>query len=89
MREGHGAARTDDHVETLVSSFLERHRNTGIQDVFVGLEADGSFADGSGWREPEGYDCRKRSWYRRAADQGRTVVADPYVDMITKVNVLP
>ena len=88
MREGHGAARTDDHVETLVSSFLERHRNTGIQDVFVGLEADGSFADGSGWREPEGYDCRKRSWYRRAADQGRTVVADPYVDMITKVNVL-
>ncbi len=88
MREGHSVARMDDHVETLVSSFLERHVKTGIQDVFVGIEANGSFADGSGWREPEGYDCRKRSWYRRAADQGRTVVADPYVDMITRVNVL-
>jgi HD-GYP domain-containing protein (c-di-GMP phosphodiesterase class II) len=80
--------RRDDHVEALMSSFLERHIGAGIQDIFAGLESDGSFADGSRWREPEGYDCRKRPWYRQAADSGRTVVTKPYLDLITRKNVL-
>ena len=73
----------DDDLDLLFQRIFSVNRVQGIMDVFMGLERDGSFADGTGWKEPEGYDCRRRPWYREAVLAREPVLTNPYVDMIT------
>lgn len=80
---GNGLAAGESTVESLVASITENNRHLGVQDVYMGFESDGAFADGSGWQEPEDFDSRQRPWYKRAVSSAGTVFTDPYVDAIT------
>lgn len=54
-----------------------------LSDLYVGM-ADGKMIDGSGWAPPADYDPRTRVWYKKAAEQGKLVFTDPYLDLVTK-----
>jgi methyl-accepting chemotaxis protein len=75
-------------LEKIVSALMNGNKDMGIQDIYMGLESTGKFADGTGWQEPADYDCRKRSWYTDAVKAGKLIYTAPYVDAITKKTVL-
>ena len=55
-----------------------------LLNMYFGRESDGAFIQGN--REattPEGYDPRARGWYNAAVSAGKTVVTDPYWDVLT------
>lgn len=54
-----------------------------LSDVYVGT-IDGKMIDGSGWVPPADYDPRLRSWYKKAMEEGKLTITDPYMDMVTK-----
>lgn len=58
-------------------------KNSQIQDIYVGLEADGRFIDGTGWIPDAGWDPRTRSWYKKAMETSGVILTDPYIDVIT------
>ena len=73
----------DDDLTPLFQQAFSVNKGKGIVDVFMGLEKDGSFVDGTGWLEPEGYDCRRRPWYRETIRGRGPILTTPYLDMIT------
>ncbi|MCX7828724.1 MAG: methyl-accepting chemotaxis protein [Thermanaerothrix sp.] len=75
-------ANTDDALEPMMMRLFggASKDDPNIFEVYIGLESDGSLASGVGWKEPEGYDARKRNWYLRAIEAGKTTLSDPYVD---------
>ncbi len=75
--------RTKAELEPVLVSLLRVNRDRGVQDIFFASEAEGFFADGTGWSPPPEYDPRERSWYREAVAAGRTVLSSPYRDLIT------
>ena len=80
----------EDGVEKIVAALTARTKNEGIMDLYMGHEATGKFSDGTGWKEPDDYDCRTRSWYKEAvaAGKGKIIFTEPYVDGITKQVVI-
>lgn len=58
-------------------------KNSQVQDIYVGLEADGRFIDGTGWIPDAGWDPRGRGWYKQAMGASGVIFTDPYVDSIT------
>ena len=83
LHQEHGA-QTDDAMQPMMVQLLEANKPLGVLDVYMGLEADGKFADGSKWAEPGDYDCRTRSWYKEAVEAGKPTLTTPYIDGITK-----
>jgi len=79
---------TDNDVEPLMRKLAASNTHIGITDVYMGFASDGKFADGVGWKEPTSYDCRQRSWYLDALNASKTIITQPYLDMITKTVVL-
>ncbi|WP_300524141.1 HD domain-containing phosphohydrolase, partial [Aminiphilus sp.] len=75
--------RTKAELEPVLVSLLRANRDRGVQDIFFASEAEGFFADGTGWSPSSEYDPRERSWYREAVAAGRTVLSSPYRDLIT------
>lgn len=78
-----GTADEEEEIESLVTALTGSNKALGVQDIYMGIASTGSFADGTGWREPDDYDCRQREWYKKAVKAGKTVFTDPYVDAIT------
>lgn len=58
-------------------------KNSQIQDIYVGIAADGRFIDGTGWIADAGWDPRTRGWYKQAMSADGLIFTDPYVDVIT------
>lgn len=56
-------------------------------DVYIGRN-DGVLLDGADWVPPEGYDPRKRPWYRRAVEVGNISFTTPYIDFVTNKLVI-
>ena len=83
LHQEHGA-QTDDAMQPMMVQLLEANKPLGVLDVYMGLEADGKFADGTKWAEPGDYDCRTRSWYKEAVEAGKPTLTTPYIDGITK-----
>ncbi len=62
--------------------------NPVVLDYYIGLEADGTMIDGSGWIPEAGWDPRTRPWYKEAQDAQEVVITDPYVDANTGDSVI-
>ncbi len=75
----------EDELEKLTTSILQKVKNKGIMDIFLGWEATGRLSIGSTWKEPDYYDARKMQWYREAiaAPKGQVIFSKPYNDSIT------
>lgn len=58
LHQEHGA-QTDDAMQPMMVQLLEANKPLGVLDVYMGLEADGKFADGTKWAEPADYDARR------------------------------
>ena len=58
-----------------------------FSDVYIG-RPDGLLIDGAGWSPPADYDTRRRPWYLRAMEAGRTVSTVPYNDLVTNELVI-
>lgn len=55
-----------------------------LLNMYFGREADGVFLQGNKEATtPEGYDPRVRGWYKAAVEAGKTIVTDPYWDVLT------
>lgn len=80
----------EDDVEKIATALTEQIQSTGITSIKIGLEATGKLADGSGWKEPEGYDARTRPWYKGALEVGKNQVffSDPFTDQITNKAIM-
>ena len=66
------------------ASFVQNYKSDpGVLDLYVGLE-DGRMIDGSGSALPEGYDPRKRGWYKQGKEANKLAFTDAYVDALTK-----
>ncbi len=76
----------EEGVEKVLTSLVERASDSGIADLYFGIESTGKLAHGRGWKEPEGYDARVRAWYRQAAaaGKGKVIFTEPYVNQNTK-----
>ena len=75
---------TDGSLQPLMGRLAESNRSLGVLDVYMGLESDGSLADGTNWQEPEDYDARSRAWYQEAIRAGKVTLTEPYLDGISK-----
>lgn len=62
--------------------------NKAINDLYIGVEADGKFVDGSGFTPPAGFDPRKRPWYQAAVKNNGLTFSDPYIDVQTHMYVV-
>jgi methyl-accepting chemotaxis protein len=78
-----GTLTHEDAIEKFLTVFYETYTPRGVQDVFIGLESTGAIAIGSQWKEPEGYDARKRSWYTESLRTREISLSSPYVDGVT------
>ena len=56
----------------------ELNDNNDCTDVYVGFE-NKRFINGSGKKEPAGYDCTKRNWYMQTKQNNETVFSKPYI----------
>ena len=75
----------EEKIEEILAAFTKQSQGSGIGSFKFGIEATGKISDGSGWKEPEGYDARTRPWYKQAAAAGKGKVnfSDPFSDQIT------
>ena len=75
----------EDKIEEILVAFTKQSQGSGIGSFKFGMEATGKISDGSGWKEPAGYDARTRPWYKQAAAAGKGKVnfSDPFSDQIT------
>ncbi|MEA4877020.1 MAG: methyl-accepting chemotaxis protein [Aminobacterium sp.] len=78
----------EDNIENFVTNLTNRNKREGIMNIYMGIEKNGRLADGTGWKEPEGYNVRERPWYKQAVNAGKVVLTDPYIDMVTNEVVL-
>ncbi|WP_346354443.1 methyl-accepting chemotaxis protein [Azotosporobacter soli] len=62
--------------------------NKALSDMYVGMESDGKFIDGSGFTPPPGFDPRKRAWYLAAVKANGLTFSEPYIDVQTKQYVV-
>ena len=62
--------------------------NKALSDMYIGVEADGKFIDGSGFTPPPGFDPRKRPWYQAAVKNNALTFSEPYIDVQTKQYVV-
>ena len=76
----------EEGVEKLLASLVEQASESGISDLYMGLESTGKLSHGRGWKEPDDYDARIRPWYKQAvaAGKGKVIFTDPYVNQNTK-----
>ncbi|MCT4618868.1 MAG: methyl-accepting chemotaxis protein [Marinisporobacter sp.] len=58
-----------------------------LLSMYMGLE-DGGYFDGGGWIPPKDYDARKRPWYMKAKEEGKTIFTEPYMDAESKQYVV-
>lgn len=73
---------TDDGILKVVDSYYEGRPE--LLNMYFGRESDGVFFQGNKEASiPDGYDPRKRGWYKTAVEQGETIVTDPYWDVLT------
>ncbi|WP_019645511.1 methyl-accepting chemotaxis protein [Novispirillum itersonii] len=70
-----------DRLQSLVST--KAFFDTYIM-VFVGMDADGAFPHAPVRQMPDGYDPRKRGWYKLAQTAGKATITEPYIDASTK-----
>lgn len=54
-----------------------------LLNLYCGTMDSGFFQSNREAAIPEGYDPVQRGWYRQAAEAGKTIVTDPYWDVIT------
>ena len=75
----------EEKIEEILAAFTKQSQGSGIGSFKFGIEATGKISDGSGWKEPAGYDARTRPWYKQAAAAGKGKVnfSDPFSDQIT------
>ncbi len=78
-----GMISSEDEIEKFFTVLYESYLPRGVKDVFLGLESTGAIAIGSQWKEPEGYDARKRSWYTESLQSREISLSSPYVDGVT------
>lgn len=78
-----GFADEEAEIEEMVMVLTESNKALGIQDIYMGIASTGDIADGTGWQEPDDFDCRQRGWYTQAVSAGKTVFTDPYLDSVT------
>ncbi|HOO64003.1 MAG TPA: methyl-accepting chemotaxis protein [Synergistaceae bacterium] len=78
-----GKISSEDEIERFLIVLYETYIPRGVKEVFVGFEEDGAIALGSQWKEPEGYDARKRSWYTESLQDKGISLSSPYVDGVT------
>ena len=50
----------EEGVEKLLASLVEQAADSGISDLYMGLESTGKLSYGRGWKEPDDYDARIR-----------------------------
>ncbi len=54
-----------------------------LLNLYCGTKDSGFFQSNREAAIPEGYDPVQRGWYQQAAEAGKTIVTDPYWDVIT------
>lgn len=69
--------------QQLLISIYKHVNDKDTSDIYAGFE-NGAFYDGAAWVADKGYDPRKRPWYTAAKAAGNIIVADPYLDSVTK-----
>ena len=67
--------------QEVLAGLIKKHEH--IQDIYVGLAANGKFIDGTYWVPDAGWDPRTRGWYKKAMETGGVIFTDPYIDSIT------
>ncbi|HQL35621.1 MAG TPA: methyl-accepting chemotaxis protein [Bacillota bacterium] len=67
--------------QEVLAGLIKKHEH--IQDIYVGLAANGKFIDGIYWVPDAGWDPRTRGWYKKAMETGGVIFTDPYIDSIT------
>lgn len=73
---------SDKGAQQAVDSYYEGRKE--LLNMYFGRESDGAFLQGNrDATTPEGYDPRERGWYKSAAAAGKTIVTDPYWDVLT------
>ena len=71
----------DDLIQSVVDTYAEERSE--LLNLYCGTR-DSKFLQSNKEAEiPEGYDPVQRGWYQQAAQAGRTIVTDPYWDVIT------
>lgn len=71
----------DDLIQSVVDTYAEGRSE--LLNLYCGTR-DSKFLQSNKEAEiPEGYDPVQRGWYQQAAQEGRTIVTDPYWDVIT------
>jgi methyl-accepting chemotaxis protein len=71
----------EEGIERILADLTRQASGVGLEDFMTGLESTGGFANGKGWKEPAGYDARKRPWYQEAVRAGKLTYTAPYVNM--------
>lgn len=80
-----GMIKDDKDLSSYMIQLGEGNRASGIKGTFVGRDEDGTFFTSSlDEKLPEGFDPRKRPWYRGAIEVDGVYVTDPYMDAATK-----
>jgi serine phosphatase RsbU (regulator of sigma subunit) len=77
----------DNYDRDFLKRFLQakyRLSRREVMDYYIGFaDPKQKFCSAINWVPGAGYDCRKRTWYRRAAASSRVVFTAPYVDAQT------
>ena len=68
-----------DSVKVILKEVLERNRKENLVDIYVGIESDGEFINGSGKELSEDYDPRERGWYKEAVSKRSLIITEPYI----------
>jgi methyl-accepting chemotaxis protein len=71
----------EEGIEGILTDLAREASGVGLEDFMTGLESTGGFANGQGWKEPAGYDARKRPWYQEAVKAGKLTYTAPYINM--------
>ncbi len=80
----------DAGLQRIAVNLAQQTKSDGVLDIYIGNEATGRLSDGTGWKEPAGYDVRSRLWYKQAVQAGkdRVIFTDPFKSMITGNTVI-
>jgi methyl-accepting chemotaxis protein len=55
----------------------------------LGYQSDGKMVENDdNWSPPADYDPRKRPWYQKAVREGKRIVTEPYLDVISKTMII-
>lgn len=73
---------SNDGLQKVVDAYYTGREE--LLNMYFGRASDGAFIQGNKEASvPEGYDPRERGWYNSAVEAGKTIVTDPYWDVIT------